>query len=42
MQRYGHLGDDPLRSAAARIFRQIAAAMGQHEAEIVELKKSPA
>ncbi len=41
-QRYAHLGDDPLRSAANRISRQIAAAMGQHEAEVVELKKTPA
>ncbi len=41
-QRYAHLGDDPLRSAANRISQQIAAAMGQHEAEVVELKKSPA
>ncbi len=42
-QRYAHLGDDPLRSAANRISQQIAAAMnGQQEAEVVELKKSPA
>ncbi len=42
-QRYAHLGDDPLRSAADRISQKIAAAMsGQHEAEVVELKKSPA
>ncbi len=42
-QRYSHLGDDPLRSAADRISQKIAAAMsGQHEAEVVELKKSPA
>ncbi len=42
-QRYAHLGDDPLRSAANRISQQIAAAMnGQREAEVVELKKSPA
>ena len=42
-QRYAHLGDDPLRSAADRISRQIAAAMSGHqEAEVVELKKSPA
>ena len=41
-QRYAHLGDDPLRSAANRISQQIAAAMnGQREAEVVELKKSP-
>ncbi len=39
----GHLGDDPLRSAANRISRQIAAAMnGRQDAEVVELKKSPA
>ena len=42
-QRYAHLGDDPLRSAANRISQQIAAAMnGQRGAEVVELKKSPA
>ncbi len=42
-QRYAHLGDDPLRSAADRISQKIAAAMsGQPEAEVVELKKSPA
>jgi integrase len=42
-QRYAHLGDDPLRSAADRISGQIAAAMsGQQVAEVVELKKSPA
>ena len=42
-QRYAHLGDDPLRSAANRISTQIAAAMsGEREAEVVELKKSPA
>ncbi len=42
-QRYAHLGDDPLRSAANRISQQIAAAMnGQREAEVVELRKSPA
>ncbi len=42
-QRYAHLGDDPLRSAANRISQQIAAAMnGRQEAEVVELKKSPA
>ena len=42
-QRYAHLGDDPLRSAANRISQQIAAAMnGQHDAEVVELRKSPA
>ncbi len=42
-QRYAHLGDDPLRSAANRISQQIAAAMsGQQDAEVVELKKSPA
>ncbi len=41
-QRYAHLGDDPLRSAANRISQQIAAAMsGGSEAEVVELK-SPA
>ncbi len=39
-QRYAHLGDDPLRSAANRISQQIAAAMsGQQDAEVVELKK---
>ncbi len=42
-QRYAHLGDDPLRSAANRISQQIAAAMdGQREAEVVEFGKSPA
>ena len=42
-QRYAHLGDDPLRSAADRISQKIAAAMsGQQDAEVVELKKSPA
>ncbi len=42
-QRYAHLGDDPLRSAANRISQQIAAAMsGQQHAEVVELKKAPA
>ncbi len=42
-QRYAHLGDDPLRSAANRISQKIAAAMnGQQDAEVVELKKSPA
>ncbi len=38
-----NLGDDPLRSAANRISQKIAAAMnGQQDAEVVELKKSPA
>ncbi len=42
-QRYAHLGDDPLRSAANRISQQIAAAMnGGQEAEVVEIRKSPA
>ncbi len=42
-QRYAHLGDDPLRSAANRISRQIAAAMnGQQDAEVVELPKRKA
>ena len=42
-QRYAHLGDDPLRSAANRISQQIAAAMsGQRNAEVFELRKSPA
>lgn len=42
-QRYAHLGDDPLRSAANRISQQIAAAMsGQREAEVVELPKRKA
>ncbi len=37
-QRYAHLGDDPVRSAANRISQRIAAAMnGQQEAEVVEL-----
>ncbi len=42
-QRYAHLGDDPLRSAANRISRQIAAAMnGRQDAEVVELPKRKA
>ena len=42
-QRYAHLSNDPLRAAADRISGRIAAAMGgQQEAEVVELKKSPA
>ncbi len=41
-QRYAHLGDDALRAAADRISQQIAATMRQQEAEVVELKKSPA
>ncbi len=42
-QRYAHLSDDPLRAAADRTSGRIAAAMnGRQEAEIVELKKSPA
>ena len=42
-QRYAHLSNDPLRAAADRTSGRIAAAMGgQQEAEVVELKKSPA
>ena len=43
-QRYAHLGDDPLRSAANRISQQIAAAMkgGNGGAEVVELPKRKA
>ena len=42
-QRYAHLGDDPLRSAANRISKQIAAAMnGRQDAEVVELPKRKA
>ena len=42
-QRYAHLSDDPLRAAADRTSGRIAAAMGgKQEAEVVELKKSPA
>jgi len=42
-QRYAHLRDDPLRSAADRISQQIAAAMraGNGGAEVIELGKSP-
>ena len=37
-QRYAHLGDDPVRSAANRISQQIAAAMNdQNDAEVVKL-----
>ena len=39
-QRYAHLGDDPLRSAADRIAGKIAAAMkGDDGAEVVKLPK---
>ncbi len=42
-ERYAHLSDDPLKAVADKTAGQIAAAMsGQHEAEVVELKKSPA
>ena len=42
-ERYAHLADDPLKAVADKTAGQIAAAMsGQPEAEVVELKKSPA
>ena len=42
-ERYAHLADDPLKAVADKTAGQIAAAMdGQQEAEVVELKKSPA
>jgi integrase len=42
-ERYAHLADDPLKAVADKTAGQIAAAMsGEREAEIVELKKSPA
>ncbi len=42
-ERYAHLADDPLRAVADKPAIQIAAAMsGQQDAEVVELKKSPA
>ena len=42
-ERYAHLADDPLRAVADKTAGQIAAAMnGRQEAEVVELRKSPA
>ncbi len=42
-ERYAHLTDDPLKAVADKTAGQIAAAMsGEQEAEVVELKKSPA
>ena len=42
-ERYAHLSDDPLKAVADKTAGQIAAAMsGEREAEVVELKKSPA
>ncbi len=42
-ERYAHLADDPLKAVADKTAGRIAAAMsGQHGAEVVELKKSPA
>jgi integrase len=39
-QRYAHLADDPVRAAADRISKQIAAAMDGVEANIVPMNKS--
>ena len=42
-ERYAHLSNDPLKAVADKTAGQIAAALsGQQEAEVVELKKSPA
>ncbi len=40
--RYVEKATEPLRAAADVVSGRVAAAMGQHEAEVVELKKSPA
>ncbi len=40
--RYVEKATEPLRAAADAVSGRVAAAMGQHEAEVVELKKSPA
>ncbi len=40
--RYVEKATEPLRAAADAVSGRVAAAMGQHEADVVELKKSPA
>jgi site-specific recombinase XerD len=41
-ERYAHLGDDPLKSAANRISGEIAARMTGQHAEVVEIKRRSA
>ena len=40
-QRYAHLADDPVRAAADRISKQIAAAMDGGTAEVVVMPSRP-